>query len=172
VTSAGTPPEPSPGADAAADAELLAACAADLAEAIERALAPWVERSVQRVAEAWRPGAGADLAEAARQAGSAAVADIAPRVRSLLAEDVDAQATGPLALVRAVAVHATAVLAAAGVPPVARDEFAARAFPGDVYDLTPGSFRDLDEAVQEPGLRWGAAKAHTVLARRRREGRR
>ena len=31
---------------------------------------------------------------------------------------------------------------------------------------------DLDPALHEPGLRWGAAKAHVVLARRRAEGRR
>lgn len=154
------------------DAALLARCASDLADAIERALGPWVERSVRRMAELWRPGAGAELAGAAGSAAAAAVAEVGPKVRALLAQDVDVQATGPLAIVRTAVAHPTAVLAAAGVPPVPRDEFAARAFPDDPYDLTPGSFRDLDEAVQEPGLRWGAAKAHTVLARRRHEGRR
>jgi hypothetical protein len=41
-----------------------------------------------------------------------------------------------------------------------------------VYDLTPASFADVDPALHEPGLVWGAAKAHVHLARRRREGRR
>ena len=45
-------------------------------------------------------------------------------------------------------------------------------FPDDPYDLTPGSFADVDPSLHEPGLVWGAAKAHVVLARRRREGRR
>ena len=98
------------------------------------------------------------------------MADVAPRVRALLELDVDSQPTGPLAVVRTVVVHPTRVLAGAGVPPVERDEFAERAFPDDVYDLTPGSFRDLGENVHEAGLRWGAAKAHMTLARRRAEG--
>jgi hypothetical protein len=59
------------------------------------------------------------------------------------------------------------VLADAGVPPVHRDGAAERLFPDDVYDLTPASFADLDAAVHEPGLVWGAAKAHVILRRRR-----
>jgi hypothetical protein len=55
---------------------------------------------------------------------------------------------------------------------VARDEFSLRNFPDDVYDLTPASFADVDPELHEPGLLWGAAKAHVHLARRRREGRR
>ena len=62
------------------------------------------------------------------------------------------------------------VLADAGVPPIVRDEFEERAFPDDVYGLAPASFADLDPALREPGLVWGAAKAHVVLARRRAEG--
>jgi hypothetical protein len=59
------------------------------------------------------------------------------------------------------------VLAGAGVPDVVRDEQARRLFPDDRYDLVPGAFGDLDEAVHEPGIRWGAAKAHVLLRRRR-----
>jgi hypothetical protein len=62
------------------------------------------------------------------------------------------------------------VLAAAGVPPVGRDEVARRLHPDDDYDLTPASFADISPELHEPGLVWGAAKAHVVLARRRREG--
>jgi hypothetical protein len=91
-------------------------------------------------------------------------------VRALLETDVDEQRTGPLAIVREAVVHPTGVLARAGVPPVVRDEHAERLFPDDAYDLTPGAFADLDPALHEPGLVWGAAKAHVVLARRRREG--
>jgi hypothetical protein len=47
-----------------------------------------------------------------------------------------------------------------------------RSFPDDVYDLTPASFADVDPALHEPGLVWGAAKAHVHLARRRRQGKR
>ena len=141
-----------------------------LADGVEAALAPWVEQQVARVAEAWRPGLGVDLVRAAQEAGAAAAAEIAPQVRELLAADVDAQRTGPLALIRGAVPFATQVLADAGVPPVERDEFAVQAFPEDRYDLSPGSFADLDPSLQEAGLVWGAAKAHVVLARRRAEG--
>jgi hypothetical protein len=50
---------------------------------------------------------------------------------------------------------------------VARDEFQIRNFPDDDYDLTPAAFADVDPAHHEPGLVWGAAKAHVHLARRR-----
>jgi hypothetical protein len=65
---------------------------------------------------------------------------------------------------------ATAVLRDAGLAPVDRDADAQRLFPADVYDLTPASFAELDPAVHEPGLLWGAAKAHIVLRRRRTPG--
>jgi hypothetical protein len=32
-------------------------------------------------------------------------------------------------------------------------------FPDDDYGLTPASFADIDPALAEPGLAWGAAKA-------------
>ena len=127
---------------------------------------------MRRVADAWQPGAGAALAPAAADAGREATRLVGARVRALLARDVDDQPTGPLAVLRTAVEYPTAVLHEAGVPPVARDEFATATFPDDLYDLTPGSFRDLGESVHEPGIRWGAAKAHRVLARRRAEGRR
>jgi hypothetical protein len=74
-------------------------------------------------------------------------------------------------LLRAAVRIPTGVLAAAGVAPVDRDDFARRNFPDDPYDLTPASFADVDESLREPGLVWGAAKAHVHLARRRDEGR-
>jgi hypothetical protein len=53
------------------------------------------------------------------------------------------------------------------MPAVVRDEFDERAFPEDLYALTPASFADVDPALHEPGLMWGAAKAHAHLVRRR-----
>ncbi|MEO7555966.1 MAG: hypothetical protein ABIV94_05100, partial [Acidimicrobiales bacterium] len=75
-------------------------------------------------------------------------------------------------LLRRAVRYPTAVLAAAGVPPVVRDAFAERAFPDDDYGLTPATFADVDPALHEPGLAWGAAKAHVHLSRRRTEARR
>lgn len=162
-----TPDNPSP-----SDEELLASHAAVLAGGIERALPGWVVRSVVAIAEAWRPGTSAGLLDAAEAAGTLAREAVGPQVRALLALDVDQQATGPLAVVRTATRFPTQVLRDAGVPAVVRDAFDEQAFPDDDYGLAPASFADLDPALHEPGLVWGAAKAHVVLARRRAEGRR
>jgi hypothetical protein len=154
------------------DDELLAAHAAVLADGVERALPLWVVRCVVEVADAWQPGLSRSLAEPAAEAGRRAAAEVGPEVRSLLEQDVDDQVTGPLAVLRTAVRYPTAVLAGAGVGAVVRDEFAERAFPDDVYGLAPASFADLHPALHEPGLVWGAAKAHVVLARRRADGHR
>ena len=132
-----------------------------LADAIERVLPDWVVRSVARYTD--------DPAVLARasDAGVEARAEVGPAVRALLEADIDDQRSTPLALLRSAVRYPTAVLREAGVPEVARDEFAVRAFPDDVYDLAPASFADVDPSLQEPGLEWGAAKAHTHLTRRR-----
>jgi hypothetical protein len=145
VTEARTPDDP-------ADAAALAGYADALAGALDAALPGWGDRSVRGVL-------------AARD-------EAMPRLRALLATDIDDQRTNPLAILRSLVPHLTAVLRSAGARPVARDEFAVRNFPDDVYDLTPASFADVDPALHDPGLSWGAAKAHVHLARRRREGRR
>ncbi|MCP5026743.1 MAG: hypothetical protein GY929_10720 [Actinomycetia bacterium] len=139
----------------------IAPYAEALADAIEATVPGWVERCV-----AERSGS-TDLAEAGRAAGETAAAETIPAVRRLLATDIDDQWTNPLALIRAAVVHPTRVLNEAGVPPIPRDEFAERAFPEDVYGLIPASFADVDPRLHEPGLAWGAAKAHAHLTRRR-----
>ena len=61
----------------------------------------------------------------------------------------------------------TAVLADAGVPAVARDEFEERSFPDDRYGLTPRTFADLgDDDLGPLHLVWGFAKAETLRATR------
>jgi hypothetical protein len=146
---------------------MLAAHAAVLADGVERALPAWVVRSVVGRADAWQPGLGRTLVAPATDAGRRAALEVGGRVRALLALDVDAQTTGPLAVVRTAVRYPTEVLAAAGVAHVVRDEFTERAFPEDVYDLAPAAFADLDPALHDAGLVWGAAKAHVVLSRRR-----
>jgi hypothetical protein len=130
----------------------------------------WVETCVVRVADAWSPGLGRTLLTAAAEAGEQARRVVGVRVRALLALDVAEQPTGPLAVLREAVAYPTEVLAAAGIPPVERDEFAERAFPSDRYGLSPAAFADLSPALHEPGLVWGAAKAHVILARRRVAG--
>ena len=155
------------------DAAALAAHATALADAVVAALPGWVERSVAERFRAWRgedpPG---EVVAAGRVAGASAVGDVEGPLRDLLAQDPDEQRANPLAIVRRAVVRPTGVLRAAGVPPVVRDAHAARLFPDDDYDLAPGAFADLDPALHEPGIVWGAAKAHVVLRRRRAEGRR
>ena len=78
-----------------------------------------------------------------------------------------ARAADPLALLRTAVKYPTEVLAAAGVAPVERSDFDRRAFPDDLYGLTPAAWADIDPILHEPGIIWGAAKAFTVLSRRR-----
>lgn len=162
------PPDDPAGPDDPADAAALAMHAANLTAAVDAALPGWVERVVRSRWAAWageepRP----ELMAAATAAGEVARAEVTAALRDLLAADVEAQRTNPLAVIRAAVVHPAGVLAAAGVPPVARDADAVRIFPDDHYDLSPASFADLDAATHEAGLTWGAAKAHLVLSRRR-----
>jgi len=70
--------------------------------------------------------------------------------------------------VRSATREVTDVLESVGIPEVERDEFAERAFPDDVYGLAPASFADIDQSLYEPGLEWGAAKAHAHLTRHKR----
>ena len=144
--------------DDPADAARLEELAEALADAVERALPGWVARVTAHV-----PLDGGAVAEAGRRA----VADVGAAVRALLATDVDEQRTNPLAVARGAVRYPTELLARAGIAPAKRDEFAVRAFPDDVYDLSPATWSDLGPDVQEPGIMWGAAKAHVVLQRRK-----
>ncbi len=156
-------------ADNPDDDERLAAIATALADAVDAALPGWVERAV---ASRLRGPVDGSVRAAAAEAGRRAVAEVGPVVRELLLTDVDEQRANPLAVLRRAVRYPTEVLAAAGVAPASRDEFAERSFPDDVYDLSPATWGDVDPALQERGLVWGAAKAHVVLARRRAEGKR
>lgn len=131
----------------------------NLATAIEEALPRWVVRSVNQVTGDSGKEPWPELIEAAQRAGDAAVGDVGPAVRRLLAQDIDAQETTPLSLLRGAVKYPTAVLIEAGVPPRDRDEYSIRQFPDDPYDLMPANFSDIDESLSEPGFAWGASKA-------------
>lgn len=153
-----------------ADLDALAGYATALGDGIAVAIGPWVERSVITVCENSGILVTGNLRQKAVAAGADATAAIAPKVQALLALDIDDQHMGPLELVRGVVRWPTEVLREAGVPQAHRDEAAKAMFPDDDYDLIPGSFRDIDPSLHEPGLVWGAAKAHVHLARRRAAG--
>jgi hypothetical protein len=119
---------------------------------------------------AWSGTFPADVLASAQAAGDAAAAQVGDEVAALLAMDVDAQRTNPLAVLRGAVRFPSGVLRDAGVPEVVRDGFAERSFPDDVYDLSPATWRDFGEDVHDAGIVWGAWKAQTVLRRRRAEG--
>jgi len=142
--------------------------AVELADAIVQAIPGWIER----VGRERLVGAGIDpspdATESLRSAGRSIASALDARIREVLTADVDAGAGSPLAVLRAGTGPATDELRRLGVPPVDRDDFAVRNFPDDVYDLAPASFADVDESLHEPGLVWGAARAHVHLRRRSR----
>jgi hypothetical protein len=152
------------------DEARLAAYTQALADAAEAALAGWVERCVTRRAREAGRALDDDLLAEARRAGAAARDEVGARLRRLLEADIDEQRTNPLSVLRTAVRYPTEVLGRARVPPVGRDRDARRLFPEDHYDLAPAAFADIDPALHEPGLHWGAAKAHVHLARRRAEG--
>lgn len=150
------------------DLAALGRCADELVEAVERSLPTWVQRVVADRWDQWQGGElPPEVALAAQDAAAEATEAVVPPLRALLAADVADQPTNPLALVRRAVPFPTRVLQATGMPHVQRDEQAERLFPEDAYDLVPGTFGDLGPEAQEPGLRWGAAKAHILLRRRR-----
>ncbi len=78
----------------------------------------------------------------------------------------EAQRSTPLEIVRRAYREPTAVLAAAGIPPVERDEFAERAWPDDTYGLVVHGLGDLgDDDLAPLQMAWGMAKAKVVRAR-------
>ena len=85
----------------------------------------------------------------------------------LLATDVDRQRTTPLSVFREATAPVAAFLRERGVHPPPTTPMSPA---GDEFQLEPATWSDIDPALHEPGLTWGAWKAMTVLARRRDEG--
>lgn len=151
-------------ADSLADDEQkLADFARVLGDAVEQVLPGWVIGCVEDRA----PMLTAPLREQAERAAELAAEETMPMLRQLLATDIAEQRGNPLDLLRMAVKYPTEVLAAAGIAAGTRDEFDERVFPDDVYALTPASFADVHPSLHEPGLMWGAAKAHVHLRRRR-----
>jgi hypothetical protein len=132
------------------DEERLREQGAALADAITAVIPVWVQRCVDAHTD------GVD----ASAAGAAAAADLGPKLRALLTADVDDQRANPLALVRDAVRYPTEVLQDARVPAPVRSRFDAEHFPDDPYALVPMTWRDVDESLHEPGIIWGAMKAH------------
>lgn len=136
-----------------------------LYESVVAAVPGWIRRSVDHVVVATGSAPGPEVTKAAVEAGLRAQLEVGPQLKELFDTDIDEQQTTPLNIVREAVTHATAVLHAAGIPPVARDETRRRLFPDDHYDLAPASLGEIDPALSEPGLIWGAQKAMAHLQR-------
>ena len=150
--------------------ELLREAGDAIVAGVERELAGWVERSVTHILDAWGRTSRDVRARAERDAlvaGRTATARITEELRALFALDPEQQRSTPLEIVRRAYREPTAVLAAAGIPPVERDEFAERAWPDDTYGLVVHGLGELgDEELAPLQLAWGMAKAKVVRARR------
>ncbi len=143
---------------------VLADLGEELAARVGAAVPAWVLRCVEGVLPPADPGRGRVMGRA-QEAGLEAQRHVAAALKVLVAADVDAQRTTPLAVVREAVAYPTAVLQEAGVPPVPRDPFVSERFPDDPYGLTPASLAALDPELGEVAIAWGAAKA---MAHRRR----
>lgn len=156
--------EPQPEPTLADDEARLAAYAAELADRVDGAIEGWVRRLLISTAAAGGVAAvEADIADAV----DATRALVMPELRRVLAADVDAGAGSPLAALRAAVGPMADALDGWGAARPPRDEFLERQFPDDPYQLGPAAFSDVHPDLHEPGLVWGAARAHVHLRRRR-----
>ncbi|MCU0260408.1 MAG: hypothetical protein MUE78_05265 [Ilumatobacteraceae bacterium] len=144
----------------------------ELADALAVAVPVWLERCVTATAARIDGTVSPQLRADAVDMAAAVAPVVTDRLRQLLSTDVDEQRANPLQVLRSSVAAPTDVLRRHGVATVERDEFARRSFPDDVYGLAPASWGDVDPALVEPGVGWGAWKAATVRHRRREEGRR
>ncbi len=156
-----------PGPTTARDDADLAQRGSRLADAVAAALPGWVERSLRQRASGVVAG-GAVPDEVVAAVTAEVEAEVMPRLRALLAQDVDEQRQSPLAVVRRAAATVAGALDAMGVPAAERDDHQRSLFPDDDHDLVPATFAELSEDAGRAGIEWGAAKA--FVHRRRHRG--
>ena len=160
--------DPTPTPDDPGDAAALAAYAAALADGVERAIPRWVDR-----VGALGPRRPGHRGRRRRRGGHRrrrrpGHAPTAPRVRALL----DDRRRRPARATRSpcCARWCPTRRPCCGRPAPGR--WPATSSPCATSPTTPttsapATFADVDPALHEPGLVWGAAKAHVHLARRR-----
>lgn len=150
--------------------EHLAEVSGALMVGVRRVLPDWARREVARLLSAWGRCSPEEVTAAEATAGTAgeeAAARVAAELESLFALDPAEQRVTPLEILRTAVREPTAVLVAAGLPDVVRDDFAESAWPEDRYDLVPRTFRDLDPDLAAVHFAWGMAKAQLLRARKR-----
>ncbi len=161
--------------DEARALERLEEAGAAIVAGVEAQVPRWAPAQVDGLLDAWgrtTPEARARAGAGAIEAGKAAARRIVVELRELFDTDPERQRVTPLEIVRTAYREPTQVLAAAGVPPVVRDEFDERAWPDDVYGLVPHSLGDFGDPELAPlHLAWGMAKATVIRGRRARSAR-
>jgi len=139
-----------------------------LLETSDEVVTKWVERLIQRHCDEQKFSdlqAGELLSSVVWQVSD----EVHSRLENLLSLDVLEQRTNPLAIFRQATRPITELLSNLGCSPVSRDEFNERSFPEDIYGLSPATWIDIDEALVEPGIEWGAWKAATVMMRKKNQ---
>ena len=137
-----------------------------LLETSDEVVTKWVERLIQRHCDEQKfsdPRVGELCISVIAQVST----EVHDNLVELLSRDVFEQRTNPLAIFRQATRPITELLSNLGCSPVSRDEFNERSFPEDVYGLSPATWIDIDEALVEPGIEWGAWKAATIMMRKK-----
>ena len=144
---------------------MLSKISVDFADQLAAALPDWIDRIArQRMLEGGvlvderSDGLIADCAAATSKI-------LAAKVRAAVLADVDSASGSPLAVVRDGVGPLNDLLTELGVGASARDRTMIEMFPDDVHDLGPASFSDISADLHDPGITWGAARAHVHLKR-------
>ena len=141
---------------------LMREAEAAIRDGVDRLAAAWVVREVQRIVDAWGrldDPTRTQVLHDARRAGDDARARVLGELDALFALAPAEQRATPLQIVRSLRFEVTAVLSAAGIPDVERDDFDARAFPDDRYGVVPKAIADLGDDDLGPMLMaWGLGK--------------
>ena len=157
------------GFDEAAALVRLHDAASAIVDGVELCLPGWVIAAVDRLLDEWGRASTEQVAvarAAARDAGPVLARRLGAELRALFALDPSEQCATPLQVVRGAVREPTEILGAAGVAPVRRDPFEARAFPEDRYGLVPEALGDLGDPDLSPLLLvWGMAKAAVLRSR-------
>ena len=141
-----------------------------LFDVVIEAVPVWMTRRIHEIVQMASSGDKDAVFARAPQIAQQTQDFVSEHLQQLLSQDVDAQRSNPLHILRRSTSCATEVLRSAQIPPVHRDEFDTSALPDDVYAIGPHTWCDLSEEVHEVGITWGAWKAATVIQRRRAEG--
>ena len=156
-------------ADVTDDEAKLAFFATELANGVELHLEAWMTRVIDERRRAGSQHQGSQLRNDGQVRIHLQAQRLIVEVRGLLASDIDEQRTNPLSVIRKAAIPIAAELDEAGVEHPRRDMDAKRLHPEDLFNVGPASFSEIHPDLHEPGLSWGAAKAHVHIQRRRAE---